>query len=308
MKPKSSTTDVVETPALDALRALGAQLPDGYQVKVCEDTRLEILEVKAAGGASGAGQLKGYASTFGNWDRLKERPVPGAFAQDMAEFLVDGFITVYHKAEGLLPIATITECYEDSIGLYVVADFHSTQAAQDARTVASERLARGKSVRLSIGYVTLDDEYVPDGRLLKRCKLYEISLVNIPANPMAAVASVKGLLGGLTLETHSDTVRAAVDEYIARIADLADIKTKEGRVLSTANVTRLSALKDALLAACNGIDEVLTAAEKQKADEAKDEKKADEATASEIDALAARLRLKRADLELQAARAGYRLN
>src|SRR5690349_3548348 len=118
----------------------------------------------------GSGSLKGYASTFANWDSVKERPVKGAFTPHLADFLKDGFIAVGHDWSAL-PIATPTEAHEDDIGLYLDTSFHSTPMAQAARTVASERIARGKSVKLSIGYEVLQDEYTSEGRLLKEIKL-----------------------------------------------------------------------------------------------------------------------------------------
>lgn len=204
----------------------------------------------------GAGSFKGYASTFANWDSVKERPVRGAFAGHLADFLKDGFISIGHDWNAL-PIGTPTEAYEDDIGLYLAQDFHSTPMAQAARTVASERISRGKSVKLSIGYEVLADEYTDEGRLLKEIKLYEVSLVTVPANPLASVTGVKGL----ALTDHSETVLAAVNELTTRLVGLRDLRMKEGRVLSDANRKRIATLKDALAAVLGDLDELLTATE-----------------------------------------------
>jgi HK97 family phage prohead protease len=203
--------------------------------------------------AEGTGSIKGYASTFGNWDEVRERPVKGAFAPHLTDFLKDGFIAVGHDWSAL-PVATPSIAHEDDIGLYLEADFHSTPMAQEARTVTTERLARGKSVKLSIGYEVLDDEYVEEGRLLKNIKLYEVSLVTVPANPLASVTGAKGV----PLANHSDAVLAAVDELKARMSSLKDLRMKEGRVLSDANRKRIGSLKEALAAVLSDLDELLT--------------------------------------------------
>lgn len=202
----------------------------------------------------GFGSLKGYASTFSNWDSVKERPVRGAFTPHLSDFLKDGFIAVGHDWAAL-PIGTPTEAYEDDIGLMLGVDFHSTPMAQTARTVAAERMARGKSVKLSIGYEVLQDEYVEEGRLLKEIKLYEVSLVTVPANPLASVTGVKGF----PLGDHSEAVLAAVDELKARLVGLRDLRMKEGRVLSDTNRKRIASLKDALAAVLDDLDELLAA-------------------------------------------------
>ncbi len=80
----------------------------------------------------GSGELAGYASTFSNFDSVRERVVKGAFAATLPQFLKDGFIAVGHSWDSL-PIATPLEAYEDDHGLFVRAEFHSTTAAQDAR-------------------------------------------------------------------------------------------------------------------------------------------------------------------------------
>lgn len=216
--------------------------------------KLLTTQFKASG--DGSGSIKGYASTFANWDSVSERPVKGAFAPHLAAFLNDGFIAIGHDWSAL-PVATPSVAQEDDIGLYLEADFHSTPMAQAARTVTTERIERGKSVKLSIGYEVLQDEYVPEGRLLKEIKLYEVSLVTVPANPLASVTGAKGV----PLATHSDAVLAAVDELKTRMVGLRDLRMKEGRVLSDSNRKRISSLKEALAAVLTDLDELLSATE-----------------------------------------------
>lgn len=228
----------------------------------------------------GAGSLEGYASTFENWDDVGERPVKGAFKQHLPDFLTDGFISIGHNWSQL-PIATPTVAREDSKGLYVEAQFHSTPDAQAARTVVKERLDRGKSVKLSIGYEVLLDEYVPEGRLLKDVKLYEWSIVTVPANPQAAVTGAKGSIWkDQPLVAHSDAVEAVVKDatlalhgYEDRVAELEGRRGKEGRVLSEPNRKRIQILLDALATVTADLKELLTTTEpRPKAEPAEAEK------------------------------------
>lgn len=204
----------------------------------------------------GSGTIEGYASTFENWDDVGERPVKGAFKQHLSDFLKDGFIAIGHNWSQL-PIATPTKAREDDKGLYVEAQFHSTPDAQAARTVVKERLDRGKSVKLSIGYEVLLDEYVPEGRLLKDVKLYEWSIVTVPANRQADVTTAKGL----RLESEHDAALAAVLGLADRYKSLFDLRTKEGRVLSDQNRKRIAALLDALETVKSDLQGLLSASE-----------------------------------------------
>lgn len=219
------------------------------------DAQLKIYDTGKHGG------LKGYASTFANFDRVNERPVKGAFAASIPNFLKNGFIAVGHDWNSL-PVATVTVANEDEHGLYLEAEFHSTPLAQEARTIAQERIERGKSVSLSIGYEVKADEYVEEGRLLKEIDLYEVSLVNVPANPLATVTGVKSLLeANMNLDAHAEIVEAAIQGYTRRLEKMHGTRTKEGRVLSSQNRTKLSDLHASLADVMQAIEELLAATE-----------------------------------------------
>jgi HK97 family phage prohead protease len=165
----------------------------------------------------GPGGFEGYASTFGNKDRAGEIVVKGAFQKSLDRFKSDGFIAIGHDWGGL-PVATVTEAYEDEKGLFIKGEFHSTKEAQDARTVMQERLARGKSVGLSIGYEVKDAEQTAKGRLLKEIELYETSIVTVPCNPEANATEAKG--AEFKAEYLSDYVEA--DMTLAALRALQD--------------------------------------------------------------------------------------
>lgn len=201
---------------------------------------LKLLDDSTHGGFSG------YVSVFGNEDSYGDIIEPGAFKDGLADFIRDGFTPVGHDWEDL-PVATIAEAYEDEYGLFMRCEFHSTQAAQDARTVVRERLARGKTVGLSIGYEVLEyaliksedpNQWRMKRRLLK-IKLYEGSIVTVPANALAGVTDAKS---GLSLDDHCSAALAAVGQVVDRLGSLADLRRKDGRGLNAANHTRIAAL------------------------------------------------------------------
>jgi HK97 family phage prohead protease len=142
---------------------------------------------------TGSGSFSGYASVFGVRDLGGDVVQAGAYADTLPQFLARGFIPWGHDYSAL-PVATVAQAYEDAHGLYLTAEFHSTPDAQAARKVVQERLARGKSMGLSIGYVATDADHQPDGRLLKKIHLLETSLVPVPMQPEAGVTAVKGSL------------------------------------------------------------------------------------------------------------------
>lgn len=222
--------------------------------KIASSHKLKMLD------DDGVGEFSAYASTFGNFDDVGERPVRGAFASHLDSFLRDGFIAFGH-AWHALPIATPVEAKEDDYGLFIKAAFHSTPEAQAVRTMMSERLARGKSVKTSIGYEVLADEYNEQGRLLKDIKLFEVSVVTVPANPLADVIAAKGAATALGFVEHSEAVVSAVEEFTRRAKDRQAFRAKEGRVLSDANRKKIASLLDSLTSVQQELGDLLAATE-----------------------------------------------
>ncbi|OJU63050.1 MAG: hypothetical protein BGO01_03690 [Armatimonadetes bacterium 55-13] len=171
------------------------------------------------------GTLTGYASTFGNIDRHNEVVEKGAFG-NLDVFLRDGWITVNHDWDAL-PVASITSAVQDDKGLRITAHFHSDERSQQVRTIVAERLARGKSVSLSIGYVVLEDETTAEGvRLLKSIDLFEVSVVTVPANPQALVTGAKS---GKTFDDDAAHVLTTVADFKQRVAALIELRVAQKR-------------------------------------------------------------------------------
>lgn len=169
-----------------------------FQDKV--DKREFHCEVKMIGDTDSPGTIEGIASVFSNIDRQNEIILPGAFQKTLADFHTHGFLAYGH--EWTDPIGTIDEAKETSEGLYFRSTFHSTAPAQLIRTVVLERLARGKSIGLSIGFQTKEWERDEKSgvRSLKEVELFEVSIVTVPANPLARVAGAKAIDADLEAE------------------------------------------------------------------------------------------------------------
>jgi hypothetical protein len=244
--------------------------------KSCDRADIKLLDI-----GDGAGGFIGYGSTFGNRDRAGEIVVPGAFSKALETFMRDGFIAVGHDWAAL-PVATVKSAVEDDMGLRLEAEFHTTARAQEARQTVRERLERGKSVGLSIGYRVLDAEDTDDGRLLKEIELHEVSLVTVPCNALAAVTGIKtgaerGLPADLPLADHASAVLAALEEsaaqgqaFAARVKELAELRAKEGRVLSTTNREKVARVRDLARELADECQAMLDASEPRKSAEGVD--------------------------------------
>ena len=81
-------------------------------------------------------------------------------------------------------------------------------------------------------------------RVIEKVKVREVSPVIIGAGNSTATVALKS--GDLTLEEHTDEALAAWSDYYERLQSLADLRAKDGRVLSSANRSRLAKLSESL--------------------------------------------------------------
>ncbi len=144
--------------------------------------------------SAGPGRLAGYASVWNGVDSYGDTIVRGAYKATIPDFLRDGFIPWGHDWAGY-PVATPDKAREDEHGLWIEAVFHTDPESQRARQIVAERLERGKSMGLSIGYQAKGFDFQEvDGQQVRRLldiELMEVSLVMVPADASAQVASVK---------------------------------------------------------------------------------------------------------------------
>ena len=162
--------------------------------------RKSFAEVKLLDTDSGG--FEGYASLFGVKDSYGDTVQPGAFKDTLPQFIERGFIAAGHEWAGL-PIGYVEDAFEDEKGLFIRVRYHSTDEAQAARKVAQERIAAGKFVGLSIGYMVAAGGATmkSDGRHLTKLDLFETSRVNVPALAPAGLTGVKSAEAAATEET-----------------------------------------------------------------------------------------------------------
>ncbi len=208
------------------------------------------LDVKAAGDGS---TFEGLASVYHVLDGYNEIVAPGAFTRSLKRYMDKPVLRYMHSQ----PVGLATRAMEMPEGLMIAGKISDTVTGRDCRTL----LADGVIKSLSIGFSTvassrLEGEeavkqywakcgYVPSADELRRIKygarvltdieLYEVSLVDIPANDACDITAVKHALSGRL---------TAADLLASARLELGEVKA--GRVLSKANLDRLATHEAAL--------------------------------------------------------------
>jgi HK97 family phage prohead protease len=197
--------------------------------------RATITDFKMLGD-DGPGRIEGYANVFGVIDSYGDVTMPGTFAQDLPEFLSAGYLTVDHDWSMSAIAGDIVEAREDQRGLFFAAEFYTDEKSQAVRRKMQERIERGKTIELSIGYWTEDQEqadYMGQRvNMLKRARVREVSLVMAAANPASTVASVK------SREEEAGDLSEMAERYLARVADIRELGRSEAWLKSRANELR----------------------------------------------------------------------
>lgn len=136
--------------------------------------------------------ITGYGSIFNNTDLGNDAVVPGAFAKSLRDHGMP-LLLFNHKMEDA-PIGTIVDAKEDKRGLWFKAELPKDDSFVSGRIIP--QLKRRGLKGTSIGYrATQKEVRKTDGvRLLKEIRLFEISVVNMPMNPLAGVETVKGFV------------------------------------------------------------------------------------------------------------------
>lgn len=149
------------------------------------------LELKAV---SDAGIVEGYGSVFGGApDSYGDIIAPGAFADSLAKHRREGTMPLMffgHKSNDLT-IGNWQDMAEDGKGLWVQGQLDM----DDPFATKIHRKLKRKEMRgLSIGYETIASEEDPKRqgvRTLKAIDLWEVSVVNFPAQTRATVIAAK---------------------------------------------------------------------------------------------------------------------
>lgn len=144
------------------------------------------------------GMLIAYASTFDREpDSYGDVVARGAFLETLQDWSRKGaylpLLFGHRTDDPSMNLGRVVEASEDETGLRIVAEFDpDSETAQYTRKLVKE----GRLSTLSFAYEVLDAGPVTleDGRKaneLRKLKLYEVSLVPIPANDHAEVIDVK---------------------------------------------------------------------------------------------------------------------
>lgn len=242
---------------------------------------LPLVEMRAS---EDGGEFEGIGSAFylidDSW--TSDIVAPGAFAEDLPEFLARGFVGgMNHDWDE--PIGKPLAAEERPEGLWVRAAISDTQAGRDTRTLIRDGVVRFLSVGFRVlarRYLETADEvrawwqahgYEPTAedvaksvhgaRVLERVRLYEVSPVAVPANRGARITGVKasedrggplaagahaGVGGRWSMAEHSGAALALGEELAERLEQLRALRAGEGRDLSPDHGVALRRLRDRL--------------------------------------------------------------
>ena len=207
------------------------------------DIKSAPFTVKAAGPDDGLeeGQFVGYASAFGNADSYGDVVQPGAFKKTLEEWAAKGatipVLWGHDMSDPFANIGGVISAEEDEAGLKVTAQLDM----DNPTAVQVYRLLKGRRIdTMSFAYSVRDSEQKDGLNHLLDLKVYEVSVVHVPANDQAQILAVK----------------SAADALMS----------KAGRVLSAKNEKALRMVSEQLTAASEQIKSVLAAVD---GDEAK---------------------------------------
>lgn len=182
------------------------------------------LEIKAQAG----GQFTGYASVFGERDSYGDIIEEHAFDATLSEFKRKGrqpAMLWAHRMDE--PIGSYSAVEADSRGLLVSGKLASKGRAEEVR----ELIAMGAVSGLSIGYLPVVEQYSNEDKInrIVELKLFEISLVSIPACDSARLTSVKSIESITTTRQAEQTLRevaglsrAEAEAFINHVRGLRD--------------------------------------------------------------------------------------
>jgi HK97 family phage prohead protease len=201
------------------------------------------------------GVIEAIVSVFSNIDSGNEKVMPGFFTKSISKKLPKGVwahnwdqpIAKTLEARELLPGDPLLPASLNTLGgAYIKGQFNlDTQRGREAYS----DIKFGIVDEFSIGYSVISDKKDDNTgvRELIEGDWKEWSPVLVGMNPETALISIKSdLPDGQTLAEHSESVLAAVEGLTTRAKTVAEMRSKEGRQISSANRQRLQELHDAI--------------------------------------------------------------
>lgn len=191
------------------------------------------------------GIVHAVVSVFGNVDAESDVVHRGAFAKEIELGRTRG-----HYPPGVWshdwksPVARTLSAEEQDDGLHVIGQFNLE--TQRGRETFSD-IKAGILTQYSFGYRPINPERKDGIRHIKELKWYEWSPVLHGMNDQTYTVGLKRLLAdGMPFEDYLDALGDEAAEALRRARARRDLRAKEGRVMSQANLERLSAIADAL--------------------------------------------------------------
>lgn len=149
------------------------------------------IEQKAVAENDDVYTFEAYSSVFGNLDETGDVMMPGAFKQSLERHGLPKLL-YQHKMDDV--VGAIVEAREDKKGLWIRGEMPKSDSFVSGRLYP--QLKYGGIRSMSIGYRAQETERrkSDNARLLKRVRCVECSFVTVPANPLAEVTRIKGLV------------------------------------------------------------------------------------------------------------------
>lgn len=267
-----------------------------------KDARFKLLTLEKKQDEEGNefAEFEGYGSVFSNEDLGGDVVEPGAFNKTIQENPEVPLLWQHWPDE---VIGLNADLREDSKGLRIRGTINlAVERGREAYALLKQSALKGLSIGYDIVKVSREtnEETGDETRRLQEIKLWEISLVTFPMNQLARVevvksrekshevaevlAEVKELRQVITVKgvgagANSDALlwykpissgylpedAAEQVEAMKLWAESELRQTKEGRVISSSNRSKLAAVLDAMEAARTPIKELLDATEPGKA-------------------------------------------
>ena len=182
----------------------------------------KLLDMVAADGSQEVepGTFSGYLARYGNLDDNGDVISPGAFADSIATDQSAGkmpHMLLNHAGipwgavtpESLMPVGVWTSMHEDTKGLAVTGKIDPMNTDTGRKIYAG--MKNGSLNGLSIGYRAQDfvrgSKAGEPKRLITKAKLFEGSIVLMPANEMATIDNVKSMFQSIV-----DQAKSSIDE------------------------------------------------------------------------------------------------
>ena len=162
------------------------------------------------------GIVEGYAAVFGNKDLGNDIIDPGAFKKTINE-RKNVPLLWYHQPPEVLGL--VFEMEEDNKGLKSRSQINlDTQLGREKFSLIRQGAIKG----MSIGFEAIKEVWEKDIRRLKEIRLWEISLVTFPMNPLAQVTNIKAVVPYQDLPLADEDREWDASEARKRLADWAE--------------------------------------------------------------------------------------